>query len=151
MKSILLEAGTPARIVYVYCHGAPAQPGKGSSERLDLGIGCAVRPDDMQTLRKFESAPIIVLNACLAGATSPLLFTSFLQSFRAQDALGVIATTFYVPILFGAAFGARVVRNCLSGNLPLGEKVQLLRREHAELGNPVPMFYSVQCQLSLEK
>ncbi len=151
MKSILLEAGTPARVVYVYCHGAPAQPGKGSAERLDLGIGCAVRPDDMQKLRKFESAPIIVLNACLAGATSPLLFTGFLKSFRDQDALGVIATTFYVPILFGAAFGAAIVRTCLSGSLPLGEKVRQLRLKHAELGNPVPMFYSVQCQLSLQR
>lgn len=147
MREALLAAATTAGVIYVYCHGGEATPFNGAAETLMLDFDCAMRPADLLPDRRFASAPVVILNACHSGAPSPLLFTGFLQAFRMQGALGVIATTFYVPILFGANFGTLIVDACLERLRPLGEELRLLRRDQALLGNPAPLFYSVQCQL----
>lgn len=148
MKNILLGAGTEASVVYVYCHGSAADPFAGSLEELQLNDSrCIVRPTAIGG-DQYTSAPIVFLNACYSGATSPMFFTGFLQSFRDKGALGLIATSFPVPVMFGAQFGADVVTECILGSGSIGERVRRLRRFHADEGNPVPLFYSVQCQLS---
>ena len=147
MRKILLAAGTTANLVYVYCHGSAADPGAGSLEELHLNDGpCVVRPTGVSG--QYRNAPIVFLNACYSGATSPMFFTGFLESFRRKGALGLIATSFPVPVMFGAQFGADVVNECVFGTGSLGERVRRLRNSHAVQGNPVPLFYSVQCQLS---
>lgn len=147
MKKILKGAATRAKLVYVYCHGSAADPAAGSIEELQLNDDpCVVRPLGMYGGR-YENAPIVFLNACYSGAASPLFFTGFLKSFRDQGALGLIATSFPVPVMFGARFGAEVVTECMFGSGSLGERLRRLRLAHAEHGNPVPLFYSVQCQL----
>lgn len=149
MRKTLLTSASTAGVIYVYCHGAGAMPGAGASELLQLDYNCAVRPMDIVPGNQFASAPVIILNACLAGSTSPLMFTGFLKAFRAQGALGVIATTFYVPILFGATFGATLIESCLTEGPPLSEKLRRLRQAKAANGNLAPLFYSVQCQLDV--
>ena len=149
MRETLLASASTAVVIYVYCHGAGATPNVGATELLQLDYNCSVRPTDIVPGRQFASAPVIILNACLAGSTSPLLFTGFLKAFRTQGALGIIATTFYVPIQFGAAFGATLVESCLSDDAPLSEQLRALRQAKAEMGNLAPLFYSVQCQLDL--
>lgn len=147
MKQVLLGARTGANLVYVYCHGSAADATAGSLEQLELNDDpCVVRPVGMYG-SGYTNAPIIFLNACYSGATSPLFFTGFLESFRDQGALGLIATSFPVPVMFGARFGADVVTECMFGTDSLGERLRRLRLAHAEQGNPVPLFYSVQCQL----
>lgn len=147
MREALQTAATKASVVYLYCHGDKALPSSGATEVLMLDYDCTLRPDDLLMDRRFACAPVVILNACHTGAPSPLLFTGFLQAFRMQGALGVIATTFYVPILFGANFGASIIDACVERRRPLGEELRLLRRSHALQGNLAPLFYSVQCQL----
>jgi len=147
MRETLLAAASTAGVIYVYCHGAGATPGAGAIELLQLDYNCFLRPVDFVSENQFASAPVIILNACLAGSTSPLMFNGFLAAFRAQGALGVIATTFYVPTLFGATFGAELVEACLVEGAPLSEKLRVLRQARAARGNLAPLFYSVQCQL----
>jgi hypothetical protein len=149
MRETLLASASTAGVIYVYCHGAGAIPGVGATELLQLDYNCFVRPNDIVPGKKFANAPVVILNACLAGSTSPLLFTGFLKAFRAQGALGIVATTFYVPILFGAAFGTTLVESCLRDDAPLSEQLRALRQAKAEMGNLAPLFYSVQCQLDL--
>lgn len=147
MRKILKGAATNASLVYVYCHGSAADATAGSIEELQLNDGpCVVRPVGMYG-GGYKNAPIVFLNACYSGAASPLFFTGFLKSFRDQGALGLIATSFPVPVMFGARFGADVVGECMFGSGSLGERLRRLRLAHAAHGNPVPLFYSVQCQL----
>ena len=48
--------------------------------------------------------------------------------------------------MFGAHFGAEVAACCLQRNEPLATAMLALRRRHVlERGNPVPLFYTVQC------
>jgi hypothetical protein len=148
MKKILLGAGTAAKVVYVYCHGSAADPQQGRLEELQLDTECAVRPSSMYPNTYYSSAPIVFLNACCSSATSPLFFNGFLNSFSKQGALGLVATSFPVPIMFGAYFGSQFVSDCLLGEGSLGERMRRLRVSYARDGNPVPLFYSVQCQLN---
>ncbi len=147
MKETLLAGNSTASVIYVYCHGSAAVPSQGQAEALQLDYDCFARPRDAARDTQFANAPVVILNACLAGSTSPLMFTGFLKAFREQGALGVIAATFYVPIQFGAKFGAELVEACLLEGPPLSEKVRVLRNAKAARGNFSPLFYSVQCQL----
>lgn len=147
MKEVLLQAQTEAAVVYVYCHGAGARAQQGASESLMLDFECEINPDAIVSGSRYPHAPVLILNACNSGTTSPVLFGGFLRAFRRQDALGVISTSFYVPLAFGARFGAELVQICLDRRLPLAENVRRLRHRYALDGNPAPLFYSVQCQL----
>lgn len=147
MREVLLLARSDAAVIYVYCHGSGAQPQRGAVEALQLDFDCEINPDAVVGDRRYPHAPVLILNACHSGQTSPLLFTNFLSAFRGQDALGIIATSFYVPQVFGAKFGAELVQACLERSLPLAENVRRLRQRYARAGNPAPLFYSVQCQL----
>ena len=142
----VLQGGSPdIRLIYVYCHGQPAEAAQ--VEELELAPGCRLKPTGLSPEARLLSAPIVFLNACSSGASSPLLFTGFLEAFYRQGALGLIATNFSVPVAFGATFGAEVIQVCLFPKLALAEEVRELRLSHAQRGNPVPLFYSVQCQL----
>ncbi|MBL8299101.1 MAG: hypothetical protein JNN30_12250 [Rhodanobacteraceae bacterium] len=151
MKRVLLAAQTDAVVIYVYCHGAGASPQRGASESLMLDFDCEINPGAIHSRSRYLSAPILILNACNSGTTSPVLSGGFLQAFRRQDALGMIATSFYVPMVFGAKFGAELVQACLDRTRPLAENVRRLRATYAQEGNPAPLFYSVQCQLEPER
>jgi hypothetical protein len=80
------------------------------------------------------------------GAISPLAFTSFLSRFRDRQALGLIATSFPVPVVFGSRFGRRFIARYLDGE-SLGDAIFDLRREFLHEGNPFALFYSLQCPL----
>jgi hypothetical protein len=147
VTKVLLGAQCSARLVYVYCHGSPAAPASGTSEQLDFGGGCAIRPGSVYPDSRYASAPIVFLNACYGSACSPLFFTGFLDAVQKQGALGLIASNFPVPIMFGARFGGEVVKQCLLGSGALGERLRRLRAQFASTGNPVPLFYSAQCQI----
>lgn len=148
IRSVLQEASGDARIVYVYCHGGPPSPITGASEFLQLDADCDLRPGDLGPTARFKNAPIIVVNACAAGAFSPLTLSNFLQAFRAHGALGLICATGAVPILFGVRFGEELVQCCLDRTGSLASAVLALRQEHVlNRGNPVPLLYSVECQI----
>jgi hypothetical protein len=137
-------------LIYVYCHGNAPDDLTGKSAVLELsGPGCPLEPRDLAGQAAFPGAPIIFLNACKAAVSSPQISDYFLKSFRQRGALGMIATTAAVPVLFGAHFGTEVIDAYLGRKGSLSAEMLKLRRKYLAMGNPVPLFYSLQCHLDL--
>ncbi|MFL6697414.1 MAG: hypothetical protein ACJ8GJ_09630 [Vitreoscilla sp.] len=148
MRRVLQDGRTDATILYLYCHGQPPNPALGRAERLELDANCALEPGDLSVGDPYGCAPIVFLNSCSGALSSPLASTNFLAQFRQRGALGMIGTTYDVPIAFGAHFGREVVNACLELQGSLAEAMLRLRRRHfRELGNPLPLFYTLQCYL----
>lgn len=147
MRQVLQDGDCEATLFYIYCHGAAAQ--SGMDEKLVLAAGCELDPGLVVEGGPYPSAPLVILNACETGQHSPLAFGNFLAAFRQRGALGLIAATAPVPIVFGAHFGMQLAEQCLQRTGSLAQMLYRLRREHLlERGNPVPMFYSLQCQVT---
>jgi hypothetical protein len=151
IRDVVVKAKTGATLIYLFCHGSPPpSAGAPRPERLELDQDCSVSVDQIDDERVFPNAPIIFLNACSAGAFSPLSFTGFLRAFRRKKALGLIAPGFPVPTCFAARFGADVVDACFhSQGSSLAGLLQTFRQQHLQRGNPLPLLYAVQCQVDL--
>jgi hypothetical protein len=153
MRDVLQNAKTHASLLYVYCHGSAGRPFGGGDELLELAKGCTITPAHLAGDTPFDGAPIVFLNACESAAHSPLAFSSFLKEFRRRGALGMIAASFAVPIVFGAHFGAEVAQCVLARHGSLAVALWQLRRRHLlecglAQGNPIPLFYALQCQIT---
>lgn len=147
MRNVLQDGDSAATLLYVFCHGESPNALAGVTEFLQLDDDCLLEPDDLRQGKVFAGAPIVVLNACSAGVSSPFVFNGFLKEFRRRGALGIIATSHAVPIVFGAHFGAELVRCALRPAGSLSAAMHALRRRHLLAGNPVPLLYTVQCQV----
>ncbi len=149
MRRVLQDAEQSTSVIYVYCHGSTANVLGGATETLLLDADCRLKPGDVARGHPYPGAPIVILNSCASGVTSPLAFSSFLGRFNERGALGLIATSFSVPIGFAAHFGEALVDLCLKRRGLLAASMLDLRREHLlARGNPVPLFYSVQCSVN---
>lgn len=148
VREVLQDGQHHASLVYLYCHGQSANPFGGTDELLELDEECALMPPDLIGDTTYAAAPVIFLNACQSGNISPLAYSSFLKEFCRRGAIGLIATTHSVPITFGAHFGPELVGRYLDCQGSLAATLQALRREHLRRGNPVPLFYTLQCQLA---
>lgn len=151
MRDVIVRAKTDATLIYVFCHGSPPpSPAAPQPETLQLDRGCSVSVEQIDEQRVYPNAPVVFLNACSAGACSPLSFTGFLKAFRRKKALGLIAPNFAVPTCFAARFGADVVDACFhSPGRSLAGLLLGFRQQHMQRGNPLPLLYAVQCQLDL--
>jgi hypothetical protein len=152
IRAVLNKALSKATLIYVFCHGSapPALAGERIEELL-LDADCSLNPSGIDPNLAFSSGPVIFLNACHSAGFSPLSFSSFLRTFRRKNALGLIATSFTVPSNFAATFGSEVVKAYFSiHGKSLAEILLDLRRRHLRRGNPVPLFYAVQCQVDLQ-
>jgi hypothetical protein len=148
MRGVLQDGRADATILYVYCHGRSPNPFAGADERLELDANCALVPEDLRGGRPYRCAPIVILNSCRGAVSSPLAFSSFLTQFRARGALGMIGASYSVPMAFGAHFGREIVDCCLRLRGSLAEAMRDMRLRHfQELGNPLPLFYTIQCHL----
>lgn len=147
IKEMLLAADYQATLIYLYCHGQSGRPfSEGQQELLELDKGTQIDPSFLDSRTTFPSGRIVFLNSCSSGAVSPLSFSSFLSRFRKKQALGLIATMYPIPAAFAAAFGQKLIERYLSG-IPLGEALLALRRELLAHGNPLGLFYSLQCHM----
>lgn len=148
VRPVLLGGTKDVSMIYVYCHGAAPNALGGVAELVRLDDGCDVEPRDFKAKPPYRSAPIVFLNACMAGVSSPLLYSSFLKELRVREALGLIAPTYSVPIVFGAHFGLDVIESYVSRPGSLATAFLELRRRHLQrCGNPVPLLYTLQCHL----
>jgi hypothetical protein len=136
-----------ATFLYLYCHGRNTVPyAVGGDEMLKLDDSKYVRPRDLNGYHnEYYRAPIVFLNSCTSGQPSPLSFSSFHAAFRRKKALGLIGTAIEIPITFGAAFGCELLRWHYVEGMTLGKAIWKLRRELVEKGNPLGLFYSLQC------
>jgi len=148
MREVLQDGQHHASLIYLYCHGMSDNPFGGTDELLQLDEECPLTPPDLTGDANYLAAPIVFLNACQSGVPTPLAFSSFLRAFCGRGAIGLIATTHSVPITFGAHFGPELVDHYLSCQGSLATVLRGLRRDHLSRGNPVPLFYTLQCQLA---
>jgi hypothetical protein len=132
--------------LYLYCHGRNTVPfAPGNVELLEIDTNVQIKPNDLSAGgADFARAPIVFLNSCTSGQPSPLSFSSFHSAFRGRKAMGIIGTAIEMPATFGAAFGCELIGRYLAGQ-PLGVAVYALRRELVGRGNPLGLFYSLQC------
>ena len=139
-----------ATLIYLYCHGSNSNPfAINNDELLQFDKNSTFAPGDLRKFdNKYPHAPIVFLNSCLSGQPSPLSFTSFQAVFRRKKALGFIGTAIKMPATFAAAFGCRLIKDYLKG-APLGVAIWKLRRELIEDGNPLGLFYALQCPLDV--
>lgn len=133
-------------LLYLYCHGRNTIPfAPGNLELLEIDTNVQIKPNDLSAAgAAYDRAPIVFLNSCTSGQPSPLSFSSFHSAFRARKAMGIIGTAIEMPATFGAAFGCELINRYLAGQ-PLGVVIYALRRELIERGNPLGLFYSLQC------
>jgi hypothetical protein len=139
----LLLASNKATIIYLYCHGHSTSLFDDSGDQLVLDNGIIITPAFLDST-KYERGPIVVLNSCSSAATSPVSFSSFHKKFRMKRAMGIIGTTIEIPATFAAAFGKKLIETYLEG-IPIGKAIHMLRQELLDRGNPLGMFYSLQC------
>lgn len=150
------KAGHDATFLYFYCHGRAAEPLGPHAHVEELQLegrsserGRRIDPNTFYTMPdRFRQRPVVFINACSAGAFSPLTFHSFLQAFRRNGAEGMVASFFPLPIKFAAAFGQEVMRRYMIGK-PIGIVLLELRRELLARSNPLGLFYGLNCALDL--
>jgi hypothetical protein len=135
-----------ATLIYLYCHGSNSNPfGINNDELLQFDENFKFPPAELSKRpSEYPHAPIVFLNSCLSGLPSPLSFTSFQAEFRKKKALGFIGTAIQMPATFAAAFGCRLIKDYLKG-AQLGAAIWKLRCELIENGNPLGLFYVLQC------
>lgn len=135
-----------ATLIYLYCHGSNSNPfGINNEELLQFDKKTTFAPVELlKRPSEYQHAPIVFLNSCLSGQPSPLSFTSFQAVFRRKKALGFIGTAIKMPATFAAAFGCCLIKDYLKG-APLGAAIWNLRRQLIEKGNPLGLFYALQC------
>jgi len=135
-----------ATILYLYCHGRNTVPfSADNSEQLELDTNIRLAPADLRAYQNiYERAPIVFLNSCTSGQPSPISFSSFHAAFRQKKAMGMIGTSIEIPATFGASFGCKLLEKYIGG-MPLGVAIFDLRRELVCNGNPLGLFYSLQC------
>lgn len=140
-----------ATVLYLYCHGRTSVPfAVNNNEALEFEPnGNLLDPATLgSSPNVYTRAPIVFLNSCTSGQPSPLSFSSFHAVFRRKQAMGIIGTSIEMPITFGAAFGCKLLEEYLKGQ-PLGVAIYALRRELVDKGNPLGLFYSLQCPIEV--
>jgi hypothetical protein len=148
IQPVLFEAASNASLIYLFCHGAPADASAGVPPLIYLcGDQCKAEPADFDGRVPFRNAPIIFLNSCYAGAGSPFITERFLREFRKLGALGMIATSFEVPVVFASGFANEVVNAYIRRKGSLAQEMLRLRRDYLDVMNPVPLLYTLQCSL----
>jgi hypothetical protein len=140
-----------ATLIYLFCHGQNSKAlDPNQREKLEIDEQNFVAPKDLPPKIKYPRGPIVFLNSCSSGSFSPLAFSTFLSAFREKHALGLIATSFPVPITFGSAFGQELMRRYFREHLPMGQALFELRQEQLANGNPLGLFYSLQCPTDIK-
>jgi len=146
IKGIFYTSNYTPTMIYILCHGQNDKPlDPSQSEKLEIDEKEFIEPKDIYVPYKYSSGPIVFLNSCSSGASSPLAFSTFLSEFRKKQALGLIATSFPVPIAFGSAFGQALIREYVKDGKPIGQALLLLRRQQLNNSNPIGLFYTLQC------
>lgn len=147
-RAVLSES--KATVIYLYCHGRSAD-GK-SKEALEVAEKVFIDPDTVAFEEyNYTCGPLLILNSCSSGAYSPLSLTNFYSEFKDKRAMGVIGTITAMPATFAAAFGLRLIDDYVNNEdeqpATIGGVLRSLRREIMNSGNPLGLFYVLQCPL----
>lgn len=149
VKEVLLADVNNPTVIYLYCHGSNSNPYyDNQDERLQLDATTFIDPDFIDNDHPFMRGPIVFLNSCASGSYSPLSFSNFLTKFKSRRALGLVATSFMMPATFASGFGQRLLADYIGGVF-IGDALWELRSGLLKKGNPLGMFYSLQCPMHI--
>lgn len=149
IKKLLNDKQARASFIYFYCHGQNENPfQKEQIEKIEIAPNETIDPFYISDKQKFPCHPVIFLNSCSAGASSPLSFLGFSKQFKQAGAEGMIVPDFAVPIRFAAAFGQEIMHRYIDGE-PIGSALLDLRRTLVDHMNPLGLLYSLQCPLDV--
>lgn len=155
--------GAP-QIIYFYGHAVSRSPGeKDAATGIEYGLGDsylsvngeAVTLDEMNLyagldLDRFDSAPLVVLNACESAELSPELYNGLVPYLIGRGARGVIGTEVLMPAFFAAEFAPALLRRFAAGNTRLGDLLRDMRREYLhEKRNVLPLIYALYSNAEL--
>ncbi len=155
--------GVP-QIIYFYGHAVSRQPGeKDAATGIEYGLGDSylsingetVTLDEMNLyagldLDRFDSAPLVVLNACESAELSPELYNGLVPYLIGRGACGVIGTEVLMPAFFAAEFAPALLRRFAEGNTRLGDLLRDMRREYLhEKRNVLPLIYALYSNAEL--
>jgi hypothetical protein len=151
-------------IIYFYGHAVSRSPGeKDAATGIEYGLGDsylsingeAVTLDEMNLyagldLDRFDSAPLVILNACESAELSPELYNGLVPYLIGRGARGVIGTEVLMPAYFAAEFAPALLRRFAAGNTRLGDLLRDLRREYLrEKRNVLPLIYALYSNAEL--
>ena len=151
-------------IIYFYGHAVSRSPGeKDAATGIEYGLGDsylsingeAVTLDEMNLyagldLDRFDSAPLVILNACESAELSPELYNGLVPYLIGRGARGVIGTEVLMPAYFAAEFAPVLLRRFAAGNTRLGDLLRDLRREYLrEKRNVLPLIYALYSNAEL--
>ncbi len=152
------------QIIYFYGHAVSRSPGeKDATTGIEYGLGDsylsvngeALTLDDMNLyagldLDQFDSAPLVVLNACESAELSPELYNGLVPYLIGRGARGVIGTEVLMPAFFAAEFAPALLRRFAAGNTRLGDLLRDMRREYLhEKRNVLPLIYALYSNAEL--
>jgi hypothetical protein len=137
----IVRNADPASLIYFFCHG--------SAKELQFDdVNPKLKADNFEGWPDYPGWPVVFINACDAGDTSPVSFYSFRTELRSRKAAGVIAPSFPVPTMFAAMF-ANAFLTAYANKQPVGKTLLALRRELLAKNNPLGLWYSLQCPLDV--
>ncbi|NWG21289.1 MAG: CHAT domain-containing protein [Chloroflexi bacterium] len=146
------------QIIYFYGHAISRQPGeKDPDTGMEYGPGDSyltvngevITLDEMNMtagldLAHFDSAPLVVLNACESAELSPELYNGLMPYLVGRGARGVIGTEVLMPAHFAAEFAPALLRRFASGGIRLGDLLRDMRREYLrDKNNVLPLIYAL--------
>lgn len=119
---VLLRGLPPAELVYFFCHAAQdGDPGRLGPLTATLSLSDRVRIRLVDLIDKwpleyrFETAPLIMLNACATITPAGMVYAGFVPFLLGKGARGVIGTEVEVPTVFAAAWAKAFFRLVLDG------------------------------------
>jgi hypothetical protein len=146
------------QIIYFYGHAVSRSPGeKEAATGIEYGLGDsylsingeAITLDEMNLyagldLERFDSAPLVVLNACESAELSPELYNGLVPYLIGRGARGVIGTEVLMPAFFAAEFAPALLRRFAAGATRLGDLLRDMRREYLrDKRNVLPLIYAL--------
>ncbi len=161
---LLSRSQNVPHIIYFYGHAVSRSPGeKDAATGIEYGLGDsylsingeAVTLDEMNLyagldLDRFDSAPLVILNACESAELSPELYNGLVPYLIGRGARGVIGTEVLTPAYFAAEFAPVLLRRFAAGNTRLGDLLRDLRREYLrEKRNVLPLIYALYSNAEL--
>ncbi|MFQ3684533.1 CHAT domain-containing protein [Roseiflexus sp.] len=151
-------------IIYFYGHAVSRSPGERDvATGIEYGLGDSylsingesVTLDEMNLyagldLDRFDSAPLVVLNACESAELSPELYNGLVPYLIGRGARGVIGTEVLMPAFFAAEFAPALLRRFVAGDIRLGDLLRDMRREYLrDKRNVLPLIYALYSNAEL--
>jgi hypothetical protein len=159
MRTTLTE---DVEIVYFYVHGERKElPGaKGSTPALELGQGEWFEPEDLVAWRRSvwppghwrDLSPLVFINGCHTAEITPESLLSFVDSFSAAGAAGVIGTEITLEQTLASEVAERFFSH-FRRHENVGVALHATRIELLKKGNLLGLAYTPYCsaELSLAK